>query len=171
MPTLRVVEAVMKMPVPLVVVTGGEPALQRREVARLARELHGLGRRVEIETNGTVPLGELLRLSNRVVVSPKLSNSGMAHDRRLRPDVLRSLAGAPNTAFKFVVVSPAELPEVDEIVSSFGVSSDKVWIMPEGVDADIVRERMVHLAEAVASRGWSLSGRLHISLWGGTRGR
>ena len=37
-----------------VVITGGEPLLQQEEVALLATELKGAGRRLEVETSGTV---------------------------------------------------------------------------------------------------------------------
>ncbi|MDQ2877211.1 MAG: hypothetical protein M3Y33_21340 [Actinomycetota bacterium] len=44
-------------PEPLTVLTGGEPLMQQRALIPLARALVGLGKRVEIETNGTYPPG------------------------------------------------------------------------------------------------------------------
>lgn len=50
----EVVEAVRQYPAQLVVVTGGEPALQL--TPSLVDALHAAGRRVAVETNGTRPL-------------------------------------------------------------------------------------------------------------------
>lgn len=50
----EVVEAVRQYPAHLVVVTGGEPALQL--TPSLVDALHAAGRRVAVETNGTRPL-------------------------------------------------------------------------------------------------------------------
>ena len=45
-----------------------------------------------------------------------------------------------------------------------------VWVMPEGTDAAILTERQRALAPAVIERGWNLTTRLHILLWGDRRG-
>jgi 7-carboxy-7-deazaguanine synthase len=44
-------------------------------------------------------------------------------------------------------------------------------VMPEGTTADVVLERGRALAEAVSARGWHLTTRLHVLLWGDERGR
>lgn len=49
-----IAEEVAKYPARLVVVTGGEPALQL--TATLVDKLHALGKYVAVETNGTIPL-------------------------------------------------------------------------------------------------------------------
>jgi organic radical activating enzyme len=54
MSVAEVVEAVRQYPAHLVVVTGGEPALQL--TPSLVDALHAAGRRVAVETNGTRPL-------------------------------------------------------------------------------------------------------------------
>jgi organic radical activating enzyme len=66
-----------------VVITGGEPLLQRRAVTDLATRFLGAGRWVQIETNGRhkPPLG--LPQEALIVASPKLSNSGMTEQQRI----------------------------------------------------------------------------------------
>lgn len=61
-----IVQAVMQWPARLVVVTGGEPALQL--TSTLVEALHRAGRRVAVETNGTLPLPDGI---DWVTVSPK----------------------------------------------------------------------------------------------------
>lgn len=159
----EVVAAVEAMDVPMVVVTGGEPLLQQAALLDLLPALRP--RRIEVETAGTIaPRPELVALVDQFNVSPKLANSGNPAERRLKPDVLRAFAVTGKAVFKFVVTGPEELDEV----AAFGVSP--VWVMPEGTSADVVRSRMAALADEVIARGWNLSPRLHVELWGDRRG-
>jgi hypothetical protein len=66
--------------------------------------------------------------------------------------------------FKFVVTDTADLDEIAEL----GVAP--VWVMAEGTDAATLIARMQALAPAVLARGWGLTPRLHVLLWGNRRG-
>lgn len=89
----------------LVVITGGEPLLQKGLEPLIAALVDG-GLDVEVETNGTrLPDPDLL-LRARFNVSPKLANSGMPQRRRIHPGVLRALARSGSAVFKFVVEHP-----------------------------------------------------------------
>ncbi|MGH9282552.1 MAG: 7-carboxy-7-deazaguanine synthase QueE, partial [Acidimicrobiales bacterium] len=128
------------MDVPLVVVTGGEPLLQQRHLPALLTALRERGRRVEIETAGTIAPALPDGLVDGWNVSPKLANSGMDLARRYRPDVLRAFQATGRAAFKFVARAPADLDEVDALVTECGLAP--VWIMPEGTDAPTLLARM-----------------------------
>ena len=152
-------------PVELLVVTGGEPLLQQSRLVPLLQAARGRGLRVEIETAGTLaPSAEVVELVDAFNVSPKLANSGNPVERRWKPEVLAALQATGKAAFKFVVRDAAELDEV----AAFGVAP--VWVMPEGTDAETLTRRMRELAEPVLARGWNLSPRLHVHLWGDRRG-
>lgn len=170
-PTADVARQALSLGAPLVVLTGGEPALQAAEAARLAGLLSAAGAAVELETSGSVPLGPLATAVRLVVASPKLASSGVPERARLRWDVLAGICALPHTVLKFVVQSPEELAEADRAVARLEVDPGRVWVMPEGTDAGVVLSRMRVLAGPVAERGWSLSGRLHVLLWGDERGR
>ena len=71
--------------------------------------------------------------------------------------------------FKFVACEPSDLDEVAVIIEECGLTD--VWIMPEGTDAATLLGRSTELADDVVKRGWNLSSRLHILLWGDVRGR
>ena len=156
------------MGVGLVVVTGGEPLLQQRRLPPLLDGAKERGWRVELETAGTIAPSLPDGLVDRYNVSAKLANSGMARARRYRPDVLRALQASGRAVFKFVVAEVADLTEVDEMVAECGL--EPVWIMPEGTDASTVLERMRELSPHVLARGWNLTPRLHVLLWGDRRG-
>jgi organic radical activating enzyme len=165
-----VVERIAVMEVARVVVTGGEPLLQQRALVALLRECRGRGWAVEVETNGTiVPSPEVVALVERFNVSPKLANSGIAAVRRTRPDALVALRDTGKAAFKFVAAAATDLDEVAELVDRFALAP--VWVMPEGTDAATVTARLRELSEAVLARGWNLTSRLHVLLWGDVRGR
>jgi organic radical activating enzyme len=167
-----VAEEVLALRPSLVVLTGGEPALQSLEAARLARAVTAGGRAaIELETSGTVPLGALANAVRLVVASPKLSSSGVFERARLRWGVLAEIAALPHAVFKFVVQSPADLREADEVVGLLALAPDRVWLMPEASDAAALEEGLRALAPHVVSRGWSLSSRLQVTAWGNQRGR
>lgn len=161
----EVAAQVEAMDVGMVVVTGGEPLLQQTALAPLLARLRP--RRIEVETAGTIaPTAEVVALVDQFNVSPKLANSGNPRERRWKPDVLRAFADTGKAVFKFVVREPAELDEVE----AYGLPAESVWIMPEGTTADAVRDGLQRLAESVIERGWSLTTRLHVEVWGDKRG-
>jgi 7-carboxy-7-deazaguanine synthase len=154
----------------LIVITGGEPLLQARQLAGLATALTDGGGEVEIETNGTIaPPPALVREDVRFNVSPKLANSGIPAARRIRGHALRALAASGKARFKFVVTDPADLDEIAGLRDAYGL--DPVWVMPEGTSSAVVLAQMKALADPVIARGWNLSSRLHVLLWEDTRGR
>jgi 7-cyano-7-deazaguanosine (preQ0) biosynthesis protein QueE len=155
-----------------VVVTGGEPLLQQRQVRELAAGLKSLGRRVEVETNGTiVPSADLAAVIDQWNVSPKLASSGNSVQRREVPEALTWFAARPNAYLKFVVVEPCDLDEVDALVSRYAAAPVRVLLMPEGTRAEDLTARSAWLADACLERGYHLTTRLHVLLWGDQRGR
>ena len=92
---------------PLLVVTGGEPLLQQDALLPVLLECHRDGQAIEVETNGTVmPEPALVRLVSRFNVSPKLGNSAVPGEKRIRPDVLAGFRSTGKAIFKFVVEAP-----------------------------------------------------------------
>jgi 7-carboxy-7-deazaguanine synthase len=161
-----IVGALAPMDVDTIVLTGGEPLLQRSKLDDLVGAFRQRAWKTHVETAGT--LWWDTDLVDQWVVSPKLANSGMDEDRRLKYEVLRGFA-AKGAAFKFVVVEPADLDEVATVVDRIGTTN--VWVMPEGTDAATITRRTAELSDAVIARGWNLTTRLHILAWGDERGR
>jgi 7-cyano-7-deazaguanosine (preQ0) biosynthesis protein QueE len=156
------------MSVAMVVLTGGEPLLQQHGLVRLLEGTKERGWRVEVETNGTIAPAVANGLVDQWNVSPKLANSGLELGRRYRPEVLRAFEATGCAVFKFVATSPADLDEVQAMVDECGLTD--IWVMPEGTDAGTVTSGLVSLGPSVVARGWNLSSRLHILIWGDRRG-
>jgi len=150
----------------MLVVSGGEPMLQQHAIANLLTQLPPT-LHVEVETNGTiVPKANMLPTYN---VSPKLPNSGVARERAIVPAALQALA-KHGGRFKFVVAELADLDDVQLVVDEVGLPDRQVWVMPAGVNPATLNARAALLANEVVRRGWNLSQRLHVQLWGNRRG-
>lgn len=155
------------------VVTGGEPLLQGAALARMVEYLGTLraGMHIEIETNGTVaPHPALDPLVHQYNVSPKLAHSGNPAELALVPERLAAWAADPRAWFKFVVASPEDVDEVRALQQAYAIPAERIFLMPEGRASDVLRQRSTWLADICAQSGYRFTDRLHIHLWGDTRG-
>jgi 7-carboxy-7-deazaguanine synthase len=170
LPVGDVADRVLAGGCPRVVVTGGEPLLQRDAAASLGEVLARSGVAMEVETAGVVAPGPLAAVVDLFTVSPKLANSGMPVERRLRWSVLAEFAVLASV-FKFVVTDIDQLSEVEDVVLRLDLPPDRVLVMPEGRCPEVVLERARALVSEVTSRGWGLTPRWHVLLWRDERGR
>lgn len=155
--------------VQLCVLTGGEPLLQQRRWLVFVAALQAEGIDVDVETNGTIAHDTTMEHFVRTwVVSPKLANSGIPYDKRIKPEVLRGFEETGSAVLKFVVQRPSELHEVQLIADL--VPLMPVYVMPEGTTMEQLLERTGAIAMGVAERGWHLTTRLHVMIWGDKRG-
>ncbi len=159
------------------VVTGGEPMIAP-QIVPLSEALRQMGQHVTIETAGTVFAPVDCHLMS---ISPKLSNStpitrdegrwAAPHDRlRLQPAVLRRLMENYEYQLKFVIQREDDVAEVKDLAAQLRANPQRVVLMPEGIDADLLRERAVWLVEICKQEGYRFSPRLHIDLYGNRRG-
>ena len=151
------------------VITGGEPLLQASALAEMLGHLPDIS--VEIETNGTV--APPVRLDVRVDqynVSPKLAHSGNPGDLALLPERLDAWAVDPRAYLKFVIAAPEDVDEVLALQRRYRFRPERVFLMAEGTDSATQRERQAWLSELCLKHGFRMSDRLHIHLYGDTRG-
>ena len=151
------------------VITGGEPLLQAPALAKLLALLPAM--HIEIETNGTVaPPRALDALVHQYNVSPKLAHSGNAAHLALIPERLAAFAADRRAYFKFVIATPGDVAEVLALAETYSIPRERLFVMPEGTDSATLRMRARWLAEICGREGLRLSDRLHIHLFGDTRG-
>ena len=164
-----------------VVITGGEPMLFE-PIIQLASLLKAENHIITIETAGTV-FRELP--CDLMSISPKLANSSPVgkidkewvdrHEttrKDLRP--LKELAVRYPLQLKFVV-NPEEgldgqMSEIERLLSEIAVTGDHVLLMPEGRDIETLRRREQLLVPVCLETGYRLTPRMHIELFGDTRG-
>jgi len=163
-----------------VVLTGGEPMVAK-DLPELAAALQAWGFHLTIETAATIlPAGIACDLAS---LSPKLANS--APDARLsdtwrakheslrwQPEVVAAWIADYQFQFKFVVAQPADVDELEGMLAELAVKipRHKILLMPEGITMETLRERAAWLPELCKARGYRYAHRLHIELFGNTRG-
>lgn len=152
----------------VIVVSGGEPMMQQRELLPLLEWLRGWGHEVHVETAGTIaPRPEFDRAVTQYNVSPKLKSSGNPVKKRHKPAVLDALRDTGRAWFKFVVTSDVgeDLAEVDGIVAEAALSPQRVMVMPEGSDARTNIATAQQMVDAAVARGYGISFRTQVLLW------
>lgn len=158
---------------PVLVVTGGEPLLQQKNLFKLLYTVRQLTPwQVEVETAGTiVPSPDLIRYVDCFNVSPKLSNSGNPPSKRRNDEAMKlfgKLSARLGACFKFVCEDAHDLDAVDNLVRAYNLW--RVYIMAQGIEAGALHTRQQQLVAAVIERGYNLSPRLHVELFGNRRG-
>ncbi|RLS57515.1 MAG: 7-carboxy-7-deazaguanine synthase QueE [Planctomycetota bacterium] len=171
----EILEWVCQYPGADAVVTGGEPMLVP-DLVPLTHALRSRGHRITIETAGTIDLPVVADLMS---ISPKLGNStpvgdewAPRHDaRRHAPAVIHRLTQDYDCQFKFVIDQPIDLEEVSLWLTEFPVvAPHQVYLMPQAITPEALREKSTWIRQAAAQRGWLFSPRLHIEMFGARRG-
>jgi 7-carboxy-7-deazaguanine synthase len=178
-PVDQIVQKVREFGGQHVVVTGGEPMIMP-DIAQLCDALHQHKLHITIETAATVFHRVKLDLAS---LSPKLANS-TPHDReggrfvtmherqRLNIDAIQQFIDtSPDFQLKFVVASDRDLDEIQEILEQLkNVKPSDVLLMPEGTDTATLDSRAGWVSEICKRTGFRFCPRLHVALYGHTRG-
>jgi len=149
------------------VITGGEPLIQQEKLIKLVSLLSDW--EIEIETNGTIKTHNPLKNRCQFNVSPKLDNSGNSVEIRYSQETLSDFSNLDNSWFKFVVVTPDDFNEIDQIVTQCCIPTERVIIMAEGNEEAIVKRNMIRLLLEIKKRGFRILPRLQLILFGPKR--
>ncbi len=144
-----------------VTLTGGEPLLQA-DIARLIELLGAVGAEVEIETNGSVPLKDIIALSPRPAVTAdyKLPSSGM--EKYMLTENFSYLT--LQDAVKFVVGDKCDLLRAEEIINGYElINRCRVYFSP--VFGTIKPVEIVEFMKERKLNGVRLQLQLHKIIW------
>lgn len=165
-----------------VVLTGGEPMIHDEAVDLLNR-LGDAGYHTTVETNGTIYRDAHINL---VSISPKLASStptpendptgdgewAERHEqRRIDMNALTDLVDTYESQLKFVVTSPDDLLEINDLVARIReatrtqVPNSDVLLMPEGMTRASLDDARNEVAELAMDHGYRYTPRLHVDLW------
>ena len=167
-----------------VVLTGGEPMVARG-IADLAARLRQEGLHITIETAATVAPGGIA--CDLASLSPKLSGSTPKpgeidsawirrhEETRQQPRVVAGWLRDYDWQLKFVVANDHDVAEVGhwlELMGGYGIEipPDRVLLMPEGTDDEILLQRERWLTGVCLRTGFRLGPRWHIRWFGNTPG-
>jgi len=157
-----------------IVITGGEPLLYWNNpiFQNLLLDLYLRGHFITIETNGSIAV-DILQVHHKAImfsISPKLSMSGEAKNKRINIRALNTLLFNDKSYLKFVVSEKSEdidKNEIFEILSKIKKSPD-VYIMPltEESKPDLYISSSNAAVDLCVKNGWIFSNRDHYTLWG-----
>ena len=166
-----VAEALTQLGASRIVMTGGEPMGQQKNIP-LLYQLTGM--KIDVETNGTImPKDETIEAVDLFCVSPKLAHAGDPENLRLKPEVLAKFAELSRVGkafFKFVAEKEEDFEEIETFIKAGDIPQEAVWIMPEGFTAERHLANLRKLADKVIERGWNLTSRIHVLIWDTERG-
>jgi len=161
-----------------IVLTGGEPLIYANEplFVSFLETLVERGHRITFETNGSLGV-DFLKYSVYkeciFALSVKLSNSHEPLSKRVRGDVIYSIASnAKDAFFKFSVDEESINLALEEEINEITLHSPKtkVYCMPLGGSKAEVEKNTEPLIEFCKSKGYSFSDRLHIRIWNENKG-
>lgn len=154
-----------------VVISGGEPLIQQKQLINVMSYLKFRHWWIEIETNGTVPpTPEIFALADQINCSPKLSNSTDPKELRVRPRAMSALVANPKVYFKFVIGSQNDMEEVLEYVDVFRIPHERVYLMPLGMTREELSQTAEMTEKLSKNFNFQFSNRLHVIQFGGVRG-
>lgn len=129
-----------------VVLTGGEPLEQ--DIGPLVASLGGVS--VQIETSGTVAVGEWVRAPNVwLTVSPKIGQPG---GRVVLPSVI-----AEADEVKMPVGRKRDITDLERIIAMGGCGSAEIWLQPLAGSP----KALELVIDAAAANGWRVSLQTH----------
>lgn len=167
-----------------VVITGGEPAMQKDELLELCIALRSVNPDcfITLETNGTV-FGEFARHINLASISQKLLSSvpyAGKHEEMHLSNMLNTYAlknyaglkeqGVIDVQWKFVFTGESDVAEILKLKSEIGMDSRDIYLMPEGITREQLEAKRDAAVTACLKHGFNYTDRLHILIWGNKRG-
>lgn len=142
-----------------VVITGGEPFMQKDEVVLLHKVLIEKGFSVQYETSGKAGIPDLK--SAFIVLSPKRPGRKWLIDKK---DIKKA------HCLKFVYDSAETGGLIKRFIRDNGIEASRVYIMPQGQTKEDQIAMMPEVFEFCIKNGFMMTPRLHVLCWGDKKG-
>ena len=179
-----------------VVITGGEPLLQKKPLALLCQKIKDeLELHITLETNGTLFDADVAKWVDLFSISPKLRNSEPHADklaayslkeagpfkfhaeRRFNLNVLQSYIDLCHNSdkdlqLKFVIGKQQDYIEIKEeyLAKLNDYNTNDILLMPLGATQEEIAKSAPMVLEMAIANGWRYSPRVHIDLFGSKQG-
>ncbi len=156
-----------------IVLTGGEPLIYANDeiFVKFLEELVENGHQITFETNGSIAVDfEKYPVYKECIfaLSVKLSNSNEPLSKRVRGDIIYSIASnAKEAFFKFSIDAESITLGLEDEISEIIIHAPKikVYCMPLGGNKEEVESNTEPLIEFCKAKGYNFSDRLHIRIW------
>jgi len=150
------------------ILTGGSPLKQQLSLIEFINQFkskYDFKPFIEVENEVVLrPNTELISLVDCWNNSPKLSNSGMALNKRWKPELLLLMNNLEDSWFKFVVSTDEEWEEIKRDFLPY-VSQSKIILMPKGENQIELAQNREIVAEMAVKHGVRMTDRMHITIW------
>ncbi len=170
-----------KYPARHCVITGGEPMVARG-IHELAGQLQANGYHVTIESAATIAPNAIS--CDLASLSPKLANSTPSSDTagqawsnrhendRINSSALREWLNNYQYQLKFVISELSQIDEIHRLLAATGCRVDHgdILLMPEATSSSQLDNLAPQLARLCMQQGFRYCDRLHIRLFGNTKG-
>ena len=161
-----------------IVLTGGEPLIYANDAIFVAflEALHLRGHQITFETNGSLNVDFTkypIYKESIFALSVKLSNSLEPLSKRVKGDVIYSLASnAKDAFFKFSIDAESITLGLEDEIHEICMHAPKtkVYCMPVGGNKEEVEKNTEPLIEFCKAKGYNFSDRLHIRVWDVNKG-
>lgn len=161
-----------------VVLTGGEPLIYADDeiFVSFLKALHVKGHRITFETNGSLAVDfEKHPIYKKCIfaLSVKLSNSNEPQNKRVKGDIINTIAlNAKDAFFKFSIDTDSIDLGLEDEIEDITIHAPKtdVYCMPLGGSKKEVEKNTLSLIEFCKSKGYNFSDRLHIRIWDQNKG-
>ncbi len=156
-----------------IVLTGGEPLIYANDeiFVSFLESLVENGHQITFETNGSLAIDfdkYPVYKESVFALSVKLSNSNEPLAKRVRGDIIYSIASnAAEAFFKFSIDAESITLGLEDEISEILAHSPKtkVYCMPLGGNREEVEANTEPLIEFCKAKGYNFSDRLHIRIW------
>ena len=156
-----------------IVLTGGEPLIYANDetFVKFLESLVENGHQITFETNGSIAVDfDKYPVYKKCIfaLSVKLSNSNEPLSKRVRGDVIYSIASnAAEAFFKFSIDAESITLGLEDEISEIIIHAPKtkVYCMPLGGNKEEVEANSEPLIEFCKAKGYNFSDRLHIRIW------
>ena len=167
-----------------IVITGGEPTIQLKELNALCSEIKKLNTKafITVETNGTF-IGDFIDYIDLISISPKLKSSvpigtefeKMHEHNRINMDVFKEYnenykKGLYDIQWKFVITNESDVNEVFELRDQVGFDENDIFLMPEGITKKDLEHNRSMTMELCKKYNLYYTDRLQVLVWGDKRG-
>lgn len=145
----------------IVIFTGGEPLHYQDEIIEILSISEV--QEVEFETSGIyLPKTELKKF--KFNVSPKLKNAKLPE--KIYEKIYSNLEEFKklNTIFKFVISTPKDLEEVEQLIKNHNLQKEKIYLMPEGTSYKEILKKSKFIIPFCLKNSLNFSPRLQVLL-------
>lgn len=173
----RVLENLAKTNIRHIVITGGEPTIQK-DISEVVNQFIKEKYHVTVETNGTRYILEIPQAF--MSISPKTANSynqvpgsieyKLHRDNNLCMTPISQFVKTNPYQLKFVFNNENDIDDIEYIRAVNDIPRSNIYLMPQGISTSQFKEKQQRMFELCVENGYNFTPRMHIDIFDNKRG-